>query len=555
VLLSCGSQKPGGSPDPATPEQEIAELVLVGGDILTMNIERPRASAVAVSQGRFLFVGSNEGARAHVGPNTRVIELEGRTVTPGLVDAHCHLYGLGKALDSVDLRASASAAEAAKRAAKFAADLPEGAWVTGRGWDQNLWTEKEFPTAAELDAVLASRPVALRRVDGHALWANSVALKIAGVTAATREVSGGKIVRDTKGVPTGVFVDSAMSLVESKIPAANESLIERRILLAIDAAVAAGITEVHEMGISDETLAVYQRLEAEGRLPLRVYAVLAGELSDALELDKREKIIDDSGKRHLTVRAMKLFADGALGSRGAALLQPYSDKPEERGLWVTSPEDLTRAAEAAAAAGWQLAVHAIGDAANRAVLDAFETALAERPGDHRFRVEHAQVLAPADLPRFAKLGVLASMQPTHATSDMPWAGERLGEERIVGAYAWRSLLDSGAHVPFGSDFPVEKVPPLLGVYAAVTRADEAGSPEGGWTPNERISLEEALAGFTREAAYAGFAEGQRGQIRTGYAADLTVYDRGLTPDRSILSTEISVTMVAGEPVFERASTP
>ena len=517
-----------------------------------MDEQNPQATALAVRGEHILAVGSDEQIRSLIGTKTRVVDLAGRSLTPGLSDAHCHLYGLGKSLESVNLRDVKSPEAAAAMVADAEKGLAANEWLVGRGWDQNLWVEASFPNHRTLDAVVAKRPVALRRVDGHALWANSEALRIAGIDDHTPDPAGGKILRDSDGRATGVLIDMAMDLVESKIPKPSKLTIKRRILSAARLAASVGITTVHEMGISEDVVHVFRSLADEGRLPVRVYAFLAGDLETAQGLIRRNVEVDRDGTQLFVLRAIKLYADGALGSRGAALLADYSDAEGNRGLWITSAEDLKAAAIAAAEAGWQLGVHAIGDAGNRAVLDAFEAAGRAQPdAELRFRVEHAQIIAPEDLPRFAKLGVIASMQPTHATSDMGWAEKRLGAERLHGAYAWRRVLDSGAHLAAGSDFPVERVAPLLGVHAAVSRQDAAGQPAGGWLPDQRMSLDEALAAFTREAAYASFVEGYRGILRSGYVADLTIFDRELAADRSLLQTEIDMTLLGGAVTFER----
>jgi predicted amidohydrolase YtcJ len=528
----------------AGPEVAPVDAVLVGGEIWTM-AEPARATAVAIRGDKIAAVGGDAEIRALAGPATRVIELRGRAVTPGLIDSHAHLYGLGTALESVDLRGVESAEAAARRVAEAAKTTPEGDWITGRGWDQNLWASKSFPSRKILDAAVGDRPVALRRVDGHALWASSKALELAGITRATRSPDGGVIARDAAGEATGVFVDNAMSLVEDKIPAPSEAAVRRRILRASAAASAAGLTGVHEMGISARVADIYADLAGRGELPLRIYAFLSGPGAAR----GRSPQLDRDGADRFAVRAVKLFADGALGSRGARLAAPYSDAPDTRGLWVTEPAALGAAIAELAGAGWQVGVHAIGDAANRAALDGFEKA-SDNPASLRLRVEHAQILAPSDLPRLAGLGVIASMQPTHATSDMPWAAERVGPERIRGAYAWRSLLESGARICAGSDFPVEKVSPLLGIWAATTRRSEAGEPAGGWLPDQRMTLEEAIAAFTREGAYASFSESERGAIAPGMLADLTVYDRGLSIGE-LRQTQIDMTVVGGRIVFER----
>jgi predicted amidohydrolase YtcJ len=526
--------------------------VLLGGDLMTMDPAHPRAQALAIRGGTLAAVGSDAEVEPLIGARTRVVRLDGRGVTPGLVDAHCHLYGLGGALDSVNLKGAASPDQAAARVAEAATARAADEWVTGRGWDQNLWTPAEFPGHATLDRAVPDHPVAVRRVDGHAVWLNARALALAGITRATADPPGGSIVRDAAGEPTGVLVDNAMDLVDKVIPEPPAAVRERRILAAAKAAVAAGITGVHEMGIDDATVAVYRDLAARDALPLRVYAFRAGDLKTLQAIDRGP----EPGTPMFTARGFKLFADGALGSRGASLLAPYDDLPagaeHRQGLWVTEPADLARATELAVAHGWQVAVHAIGDAGVRATLDAFAAAEKARPGaDLRLRVEHAQVIHADDLPRFAALGVVASMQPTHATSDMGWAEARIGAQRIRGAYAWRSILASGAHLAYGSDFPVEEVSPLGGLYAAVTRQDAGGRPAGGWYPEQRLTLEEAVRAFTAGAAYASFTEDSRGQLRAGYAADVTVYDRPLAGDASLLRTRVAMTIVGGRVVFEQ----
>jgi predicted amidohydrolase YtcJ len=529
-----------------------ADLVLTGGAVITMDKARPTATAVAIRGDRILAVGGDREIMSWVGPRTRVIRLAGRGVSPGLIDSHAHLFELGSALEAVSLRGAASEEAAAQVAAGAAASLPAGEWLIGRGWDQNRWPDKKFPTAATLDKLVGERPTALERIDGHALWVSTAALQLAGIDRSTPDPRGGRIVRDGAGEATGVLVDSAMDLVNFKRPGITDSGRQRRILAGARQAIAAGITCVHEMGIDDRTADVYRNLADERRLPLRVYGFLSGDPAVAESLGRRVAEIDRSGSERFVLRGVKLFADGALGSRGAVLLAPYSDDPKNSGIWVTQAGELERAVEAAAEAGWQLAIHAIGDAGVRAVLDAYESVIAQHPNrDFRLRVEHAQVIAPGDMARFAKLGVIASMQPTHATSDMPWAETRLGPDRIKGAYAWRQLLASGAHLAFGSDFPVEEVSPLLGLHAAVTRQDAKGQPAGGWRPEEKLSLEEALAAFTTAGAHASFAEQHRGRVKTGMVADLTVYDRPLRGDASLLETKVDMTIVGGELVYER----
>ena len=527
-------------------------MVLVGGAIMTMDPAQPHATAVAVRQGQIAYVGDDAGARAWIGPSSRVIDLAGRTVTPGLVDGHAHLYELGAAMEGVALGAAASEQAAAALVAESAAALAPGEWLTGRDWDQNRWQPAVFPTRASLDAAVPDRPVALRRVDGHAMWVNGAALALAGITAETRDPPGGRIVRDGAGAPTGVLVDTAMDLVDRVMPAVSDEARARRIRKAAAVAVAAGLTGVHEMGIDPATVAVYRRLAAAGELPLRVYAFLSYDPAMIDNLSEHDRVLEQPGSL-FSARGIKVYVDGALGSRGAALLEPYDDDPGNHGLVITGADELARAVAWAAASGWQLGVHAIGDRANRMVLDAYAQVIQAQPGkDLRFRVEHAHVVALADIARFGALGVLASMQPTHATSDMPWAEQRVGAARISGAYAWRKILDAGGRIVGGSDFPVEAVPPRLGLYAAVTRQDPSGQPAGGWYAGERLTLEEAVRIFTVEPAYASFAEHRRGRVAVGLDADLTVFDRALAADASLLATEIEMTIVAGRVVHASA---
>jgi predicted amidohydrolase YtcJ len=422
-----------------------------------------------------------------------------------------------------------------------------GEWIEGRGWDQHLWAKKEFPGHGLLDAAAPANPVVLRRIDGHALWANAAAMKLAGLTRATEDPAGGRIVRDAAGEPTGVFVDVAMDLIEAKIPAPDAATIRRRIVAAAAAATAAGLTGVQEMGLGNDVLGEYRRLAASGELPLRVYAMMSVE-TWAKELPKAEP--DPDGAAMFVLRGIKVYADGALGSRGAALLEPYSDDPGNRGLTITDRKELERVASAALKSGWQVAVHAIGDRANREVLDAYAAAGVTPAA--RFRIEHAQVVAPEDFARFGKMGVIASMQPTHATSDMPWAEARLGPARARGAYAWRSMIVAGAHLAAGSDFPVEEVSPLLGLWAAVTRQDRDGQPAGGWHPDQKLTLDEAIHAYTVEPAYASFEEEHRGRIAPGYVADLTVYDRALSVE-TLHDVKVAKTIVGGRVVYDAAA--
>jgi predicted amidohydrolase YtcJ len=510
---------------------EPADLILRHGEILTLDPAHPRAESLATHGGRIVALGPDAEVARLIGPRTRVVELDGRAVAAALTDGHAHLSGLGLAMARADLRGCPSPEACAEKAKSVA-----GAWALGRGWDQNRFADRTFPTHEALDRVLGERPAWLTRIDGHAGWANQAALSRAGVTAATPDPPGGRIVRDARGNPTGVFVDGAMGLVTRAIPAPTADELERSILRAQDAVLAEGLTEIHEMGIDQSTLDVYRRLDGAGKLRVRVRVFVSGELASSLLARPAPPRRPDA---MLEVVGVKLYADGALGSRGAALLQPYSDDAKNRGLTLTSDAELERAAAAATGHGWQIAVHAIGDRANRAVLDAFQRAHVQ-PAD-RFRIEHAQVIALDDIPRFARLGVIASMQPTHATSDMAWAEARVGKERLRGAYAWRRLLDAGATLSFGSDFPVEEPSLVAGLRAAVER--------GHWTMDQALTLDEALRAFSQGAAFASFEEAWRGRAAAGQAADLTVFSTGR---EHLLSSRVDLTVVGGKVAFERA---
>lgn len=528
-----------------------ADLIIAGGVVYTLDPGRPRVEAVAAAGGRIVYAGDREGARAYQGPGTRIFDATGLTVFPGLVDAHAHLAGLGTRLAVLDLVGTASASEVRGLVLERAKSAAPGDWIQGRGWDQNDWANKEFPTWKDLEGS-EKNPVYLRRVDGHAAWLNRTALELCGIGADTADPDGGRIIRGGAGQPTGVLVDNAIELVTKMIPEPSFEERIRRMKLALAECLRFGLTGVHDAGVGATDIEVLRLLEERGELGIRVYAMIdADETEFARSQLRRGPSI---GADHLLdIRAVKLYADGALGSRGAALLDSYADEPSNRGLLVTSSEELLAWTTAALENGFQVCTHAIGDAGNRVTLDVYEEALAKTgAADARPRIEHAQVLAREDIPRFARLGVIACVQPTHATSDMGWAGDRLGSERIEGAYAWRKLIDSGCRIACGSDFPVEAVNPIWGIYAALTRQDHEGSPDGGWHAEERMTLDEALRGFTTDAAYASFMEHVKGQIQPGMLADLTILDRDLyaaTP-REILSARVIGTVVGGAVLYE-----
>ena len=530
----------------------VPDLLLENGTVYVTADAKPQRLSIVARDGKIAFVGEADRARRFA-PSGRRIDLARAFVFPGWADAHGHLLGLGKSLEVAQLRGSADSTDAARRIAELAAKVPSARWVEGSGWDQNLWPGKSFPDARELDAVVADRPVAARRVDGHALWVNSRALAMAGIGKDRADPSGGRILRRADGTPSGILVDNAMDLLDRVIPSATPEDFARRIRAAARACASVGLTEVQDAsGYSPEDVAVLEQMAARQELPLRIYATVSPQPA-ALEVFFRKGVHVGGGADFLTVRAIKAYADGALGSRGAALLADYSDEPGQRGLLVTPPERLDEVARQAREKGWQVWIHAIGDRGNRVALDAFRKAAASAPAksrDARPRVEHAQVIAPEDLPRFGREGVIASMQPTHATSDMPWAEARLGPERVRGAYAWRSLKNGGARLAGGSDFPVESENPLLGFYAAITRQDLRGQPAGGWRSSEKLTRPEALALFTSDAAWAAFEEGSRGKIAPGFAADLTVFrsDPMTAPERDIPGIATVITIVNGRVV-------
>lgn len=546
----CRTQVPASGPSGASAAGgSQATLLVRGASILTLDPDRPQAEALAVAGDEIVAVGTARELEAWRGPATKVLDLGGGLVTPGLQDAHAHLTGLGASLEQVDLRGAQSIDEVV---ARLKAHDAGGAWLTGRGWDQNLWPDAVMPTHDALSAAFPDRPVWLRRVDGHAGWANLAAMKAAGITADTAAPAGGEILRGKGGAPTGVLVDAAMGLMSP--PPATADDVRRYVLAGQTHAMQRGLTGVHDMGVGKGEDAVYRALVADDAMKLRLtaYASESWLLADLAERSPTEL----TPQTRYALIGVKLYADGALGSRGAALLQPYSDRAGHTGLMQHEPGQLEAACAKAKAGGWQAATHAIGDAANRAVIDAYVEALGgpERAAasDHRWRIEHAQIVDPSDIARFAEHGIVASMQPTHATSDMPWVPARIGDARLAGAYAWRRFLDAGAALTFGSDFPVERVDVTHGLHAAVTRQDAQGNPAGGWLPDQRLSLQEAVAAFSKAAAFAGRREGHLGVLRPGMQADLTCFGEDLlaADPAAIRDATIAATVIAGEVVHE-----
>jgi len=527
--------------------------VVTAHRIDTMDPARPRAQAMAYdASGRILRLGDAQVLLAAYPDATR-LDLGDATVVPGLIDAHGHMLGQGMTHLTANLVGTASKAEVIARLQAFAGDLAPGEWLVGNGWDQNDWDEKAFPVASDLDAAFPDRPVWLDRIDGHAGWANSAAMRAVGRDlSGDWQPDGGRIVRDETGTATGIFVDGAMGLVSGVVPPLDDADIRKALQLAMHDAVSHGLTGVHDAGLSLGTLRVMQRLADAGEMPMRITAMADGDEA-ALAWLCEEGLYQHPSHR-LKMRTVKLYMDGALGSRGAALLEDYSDDHGNMGLLLMTPEQMHQAARKARECGVQVATHAIGDRGNRVVLDSYADVLGDEAAatDHRWRIEHAQILSPEDLPRLAALHVIASMQPTHATSDMPWAEDRLGPHRINGAYAWRKLRDSGARLALGSDFPVELVDPRLGLYAATTRTDAKGLPMGGWHPEDKLTAYEALRGFTLDAAYAGFAEDEVGSLAPGKRADFVVMEQDplAVPPASLRELTVLSTWVDGRQVYE-----
>jgi predicted amidohydrolase YtcJ len=534
-----------------------AELILTGGRIYTVDETRPVADAMAIAGGKVLFVGSQRGALAHRGASTRVIDLDGRTVIPGMIDAHVHLLNLGTALRNVNLVGTRSYNEVVARVVERARTLPAGTWVIGRGWDQNDWGDTRFPTHDALSRAVPNHPVVLTRVDGHATLVNAAAMRAANLTAATRDPAGGKIERAASNEPTGVLVDRAMGIVNSRVPTPPRDEVRTSILLAIEETAKWGLTGVHDAGVTRGVIEVYEELAREGKYNLRNYVMVsARDSAAAAALDYYLQRGPQNGlhDNRLWIRSIKISADGALGSRGAALLEPYADSPDNTGLLLVPQAFIEDVAKRALTRGFQLNVHAIGDRGNRVVLDAYDAALRAVPrSDHRFRVEHAQIINYADIPRFAELDVIPSMQAVHQTSDMYWAGTRVGPGRLLGAYAWRSLLNTGVVIPNGSDFPVEAVNPLLSFHSSVSRQDENDWPAGGWYPEQKMTRDEALKSMTIWPAYAAFQEDLLGSLTPGKLADFVILDRDImrVAEQEILGTRVIATYLGGRPIYER----
>lgn len=534
-------------------EARTAETIFVAKRVWTLDEEKTVAEAVAVKQGVIMAVGPEADIMKLAGPSTTIHRLKEAVILPGLIDSHCHLLGLGLGLERMDLTGTSSFAEVLETVRGKASSTPKGEWILGRGWDQNDWEDKSWPTRDELDKVSQGHPVYLKRVDGHAAIANSAALELAGIDSDTPDPEGGKIIRDGDR-PTGVLIDNALDLVGIKVPIPSKEAKRRAILRAADLCISAGLVGVHEAGVTKETLELYREMADSGELPFSVYAMISADDANLEEMMDQGPETRRGGT--LTVRSIKVYADGALGSRGAALQEPYSDDPDNSGLLMVDEDSLAAFTADALKRGFQVCTHAIGDRANRVVLNAYASAMQDAGvggKEARLRIEHAQILAPSDIPRFGTLHVIAAMQPTHCTSDMPWAPKRLGSARLPGAYAWASLRRGGAVICGGSDFPVESYNPVLGFYAAITREDTEGHPVNGYNPREKLSRRDALLAYTYSAAYAAFEEDETGTLKAGKRADMTILDMDIieAPPHDIPDAEVVMTVIGGRVVYQR----
>jgi len=543
---------------PAAAKVPPADLVFKNGNIYTVNERQPRAEAVAVKSDRIIFVGSNREAQNYVGKNTRVIDLGGRTMVPGMTDAHHHLSGVGFREMTLNLEGLTSLAAFLAKVKERVDQKPAGEWVTGRGWIETFWTPQTFPTRWDLDKISPNNPVFLDRADGHGAVANSAALKIAGIDKNTPSPFGGEISKDKQsGEPNGMMLDAAQDLIQRHIPGTTAAEAERAIVLGVQRDVSLGWTQVQDPGGSYADVAIDEKLYSEGKIKLRIYKALSAPGPEAQRLFHDGPIVGDYAHR-FTVRTLKLYADGSLGSRSAALLAPYSDKPDTSGFLTIKEEDLQPVLREALRKGIQIETHAIGDRGNRFILDQYEQAMKAVPRadwkikEPRWRVEHSQIVNPQDIPRFKKLGIIPSMQPSHAIGDLHFAPKRLGIARLAGAYAWQSFIKSGSIVPAGSDAPVERGEPMIEFYAAVARKDMKGFSGEGWHPEEAVTREQALKMLTIWPAYAAFEETLRGSIENGKLADFSVFSADIMkiPEMEILKTRCVMTVIGGEIVYE-----
>ena len=534
-----------------------ADIVFKNGNVYTANNKTPQAEAIAVKADRIVFVGSNADVQKHVGPNTRVVDLKGNTVVPGFTDSHQHLSGVGQREMTLNLEGSTSLEDFLAKVKARVDQAKPGDWITGRGWIETHWKPPVFPTRQDLDKVAPNNPLILQRADGHGSVANSAALNLAGITKTTANPFGGEISKDkTSGEPNGMLLDSAQGLVRRRVPPTSAEDAERAVVLGVKRNIELGWTQIQDAGGSYNDVEIFKKLYAAGTIKLRIYKAVHGPGPNATRLLNEGPTIGAYGNR-FTFRAIKVVSDGALGSRGAALHEPYSDAPDTSGFLTVKAEELRPMLVEALRKGIQVETHAIGDRANSFILDEYATAFGAVPPDQRkvaaprWRVEHAQIVSPEDIPRFAKLRVIPSMQPSHAIGDLFFAPSRVGVKRLAGSYAWESFIKLGLPVPGGSDAPVERGEPMIEFYAAVARKDPKGFSGEGWHPEEAVTREQALKMFTLWPAYAAFEEELRGTIEVGKLADLTILSADIMkiPEAEILKTRCVMTVINGEIVF------
>ena len=526
--------------------RESVDLLVTNATVYTVDSTFSKAEAFAVKNGKFVAVGPAADLQARFAATTEV-DAKGQFIYPGFYDAHCHFYRYALALPSADLVGTTSWKAVIAKLRENRKKYPQAAWLTGRGWDQNDWPGKQFPTKDTLDQLFPDVPVFLTRVDGHAALVNQKALDLAGVTART-PISGGTIGHDVQGRLTGLLVDNATRLVSSKIPEPTSAEAARLLLQAQQLCLAVGLTSLADAGLDKANIDQLTALQQQGQLQLRLYAMLNPTAANRAFYLKNGPVFTNQ----LTVNSFKVYADGALGSRGACLVQPYTDKPKETGFLLSTEKEFRALAKELAVSKFQMNTHAIGDSANRLILNIYGEALKGQK-DRRWRIEHAQVITPADMPKFGQFGIVPSVQPTHATSDMYWAGERLGAARLKTAYAYAALLKQYGQVALGSDFPVEDINPLFGFHAAVARQDAKNYPAGGFQPENALSRPDALRGMTTWAAHAGFEERRKGQIKPGMLADFVVLDTDLltAPNAKLRGANVLQTWIGGQRVFER----
>jgi predicted amidohydrolase YtcJ len=555
ILISCG------------PSVQPADKVILGGTIYTVDEAQPTVEAVVINGNIIEFAGKETEARKYIGEKTEVINLEGKTMTPGFIEGHGHFMGVGYNELNLDLMYVTSYDELVAKVKEAVDKAQPGQWILGRGWHQDKWDTKPdkmikgFQTHHLLSEVSPNNPVFLRHASGHAALANAKAMEVAGVNQLSVEAlkesseEGGEIIRDEMGNPTGIFNERAMGIISKNIPQDDESRDSQALSLAIQACWRNGITSFHDAGASRENIELFNQFKNDGKLGVRLYVMLTGWDRDLVyEWFKKGPVVDPDNL--LTIRSVKLNCDGALGSRGAWLLEPYTDRPDFYGMATFPMDTVLTVSRAALKSGFQVCAHAIGDRANQEILNRYEQAINENPGvkDHRFRIEHAQHLHPNDIPRFGKLGVIPAMQAIHMSSDRPWAIERLGEKRIKeGAYMWQSLLKSGAVIVNGTDAPVEPLNPIPSFYASVTRKTLKGEPEGGYEPEEKLTRAQALRSYTLDAAYGAFEENIKGSIEKGKLADLVVFTENImeAEEMDILKAEVAMTIVDGKVVYKK----